>query len=111
MLCFFISAPALSNETSYSSLIEDLPLMQGMLEQEADSVVFDKPSGRIIESVVISQKRKKEIKQFYKQNLPPLGWRYNKNTATFSRENENLKIVIKEQKNKSVIHFIITPKK
>ena len=43
------SLPAVA-ASSYSTIIEDLPLMPGMVEKTDDAVIFDKPGGRIVET-------------------------------------------------------------
>jgi len=107
LLSFLISFSAYAAD--YSSIIEDLPLMQNMQELTDDSVSFDKPAGRIVQLTTITSASIPEISKFYKQSLPPLGWEQ-KSKNTFARENEVMKIEIKNSGSKNYVTFTIQPK-
>ena len=76
-------------EDKFFSAIEDLPLMDGLSEVDGVGVIFDSPSGRIVELLSIGEVNKNVVSNFYSQTLPQLGWTEiapNK----FSREDEIL---------------------
>ena len=83
--------PAFAADTVYSSVLDDLPLMQGMTERPDDTVIFDKPGGRIVEFSAETAESKEAVKDFYQQALPPLGWKAAQ-PLKFIRDKEELKI-------------------
>lgn len=105
-LCLLLASPAYAVDVTYSTILPDLPLMQGMTEQASDAVVFDKASGRIVELTAISTSSPADILAFYQKTLPPLGWQM-QGSGTFVREQE--KLVISFDSN-NVTHFSISPK-
>ena len=100
--------PARADALHYSAVIEDLPLMNGMAENSDDAVIFDKPGGRIVESVTHIAASEQEIDNFYRQNLPALGWKL-VSAGQFLRDGESLQIKIEAAKNTREVHFILTP--
>lgn len=94
--------------TVYSSVLDDLPLMQGMVEKPEDTVIFDKPGGRIVEFSVRTASSADEVKDFYKQALPPLGWK-SRSPLKYVRETEALEINFDKMGGKTIVHFALTP--
>ena len=105
-LCLVLALPAYAADVAYSTILPDLPLMQGMTEQASDAVVFDKPSGRIVDLTATSTAAPADILAFYQKTLPPLGW-HMQGSGIFVREQE--KLVISFDSN-NVTHFSISPK-
>ena len=108
-LLLLTSLPALAVTIAYSKTIEDLPMMIGMTEQSEDAVIFDKPGGRIVETSAEVYSSAADVKRFYTETLPALGW-----TAlpelSFSREGETLKINIEKKDDIiNIVHFNLTP--
>ncbi len=102
------SLPAVAAQTGYSSIIDDLPLMKEMTEKPDDTVVFDKPAGRIIEITAETSAAMPEIRKFYDDTLPPLGWKMSA-PLKFIRDNEMLKIRIEQTEETTLVHFTLTP--
>lgn len=100
--------PAFAAETVYSSVIDDLPLMQGMVEKPDDTIIFDKPGGRIAEFSAETSAAPEAVKNFYQQALPPLGWQFRK-TSTFIRDGETLKMDFDKNGGETLVHFTLTP--
>ena len=100
--------PVMAAETVYSSVVDDLPLMQGMIEKPDDTVIFDKPGGRIIEFSAETSTAAEAVKSFYLQALPPLGWKSSR-ASQFTRDNETLKIDFEKAGKKTLVHFTLTP--
>jgi len=71
--------------------IEDLPLMPGLAEAPDAGVVFDTPSGRIVQTEATGQVSRDQVLVFYAETLPQLGWRLLA-ADLFRREDEVLKI-------------------
>lgn len=88
LLVFMADATA---QGSFSSAIDDLPLMEGLNEAEGGTMVFDSSSGRIVESLTSGQVSRSRVIQFYSETLPQLGW-FEISPGHFERENEILKI-------------------
>ena len=105
-----IAPPALAAPAAYSTVIEDLPLMPGMVEKTADAVVFDKPGGRIVETVAESRASETEIRGFYAETLPSLGWEALSPSA-YGRDDEALTLDIAQKNGLVTIHFNLTPRK
>jgi hypothetical protein len=83
------SADACAQDAQFLSTIEDLPLMPGLTEDADRSVVFDAPSGRIVESFATGAVDRDRVIDFYARTLPQLGWRAD-DGARFVREGEVL---------------------
>ena len=66
------AAPAAEN--AFLAGVEDLPLMPGLAEIADAATVFDAPQGRIVESYAAGTVAAAEIRSFYAQTLPQLGW-------------------------------------
>ncbi len=88
----------------------DIPLMPGLYEVPDELVVFDKPGGRIIESVAASKALAGgEIRAFYNQVLPQMGWSKSGPNA-FIRQDELLIMKIETQDDLSIIRFMVSPR-
>ncbi len=70
---------------------EDLPLAPTLVAVESDAVIFDSPSGRIVEAVAVGGTSRSEVVAFYQQTLPELGWEILDETR-YRREGERLVI-------------------
>ncbi|HEY8352375.1 MAG TPA: hypothetical protein VIK87_07510 [Sphingomonadales bacterium] len=55
--------------------LNDVPLAPGLVEVEAERLVFDKPEGRIVQAAATGKRPVEEIGAFYRETLPQLGWR------------------------------------
>jgi len=108
MLLLLTSLPALAAPAAYSSVIEDLPLMPGMVEKTDEAVVFDKPGGRIVETSAEITAAALEIENFYRQTLPSLGWKALP-SAGFVREEERLTLSIEKRGDAALVHFNLKP--
>lgn len=96
-------------KTRYFELIPDLPIMEGMQPIPEESAVFDKAQGRIVIQIAKSDSLSKEqIKEFYKQTLPALGWKYQRNSV-YLREGEALEIEIFFENQKNKVKFFLRP--
>ena len=54
--------------------VDDVPLMPGLQEAEADALVFDSPWGRVVEAYATGAVAPDRILAFYAETLPQLGW-------------------------------------
>tara|TARA_B100002003_G_scaffold15953_1_gene13322 strand:- start:242 stop:694 length:453 start_codon:yes stop_codon:yes gene_type:complete len=103
------TAEPASDVFSFVAGFEALPLMPGMHNVAGSSVVFDTPTGRIIESAIAGITTPDEIKIFYARSLPQLGWERFVETE-YRREDEILKLEISSDGDYVVVHFFLSPK-
>lgn len=111
-LMVFISQPVSAqspDEPAFLTTINDVPLMPGLQELEDEALVFDKPSGRIVETTAAGKSvSKAEIEEFYSRTLPQLGWaRIGPNH--YAREGESLHLSVSQQEQFGLIHFSVKP--
>ncbi len=78
-------------EDKFLSAIDDLPLMAQLDEIAGGVMVFDSPSGRIVEALTMGKVLKEDVEQFYSDTLPQLGWE-KRAPGKYSREDEVLKL-------------------
>jgi len=108
LAAFLLIASASAQETGFIAEIDDLPLMPGLAEVEGAGVVFDKPSGRIVEAYARGAVTRESVAAFYRDTLPQLGW---VETAglTFAREGESLSIEFLPDEGPLTLRFTLKP--
>ena len=85
-------APELKAQpASFVSVLPDLPLMEGLLEDTDSAVVFETDAGRIAEAIASGSLEQKSIVKFYVAALPQLGWHLLSNVR-YQREGEVLSL-------------------
>ena len=94
----------------FFSAIDDLPLMGGLNEVEGGTMVFDSPSGRIVEALSSGKVSRQRVTQFYSETLPQLGW-LETTPGHFVREGEALKIEFQTSPAEVTINvlFLLSP--
>lgn len=104
---------ALAAESRFFSALNDVPLMPGLYELTAETVVFDQPEGRIVESSAVSETEKApEIRAFYGSVLPQLGWNLQKGTEqadSYLRQGEKLTLSLEVRDQLNIVHFSLSP--
>ena len=97
----------------YFMMIQDLPLMPGLVELADQALVFDKPEGRILESAALSQgPSMDEVQEFYRASLPALGWRVSSHAdlgLVYIRDHELLQIRFDRRETSLFVRFMISP--
>jgi hypothetical protein len=88
--------------------IDDLPLMQGLAEVPEAGVVFDKPSGRIVEAYAEGAVARAGVAAFYARTLPQLGWEA-RGGAQFVREGERLQLDYLGTDGELIVRFTLQP--
>lgn len=91
------AAPACA-ETRFFSVIEDLPLAPG-LEEAGPGFWFDDANGRIVAALARGPARPAEVRRFYLDTLPALGWSFSPGAGVdgeivFLRGRERLALLI-----------------
>lgn len=96
-------------EPRFLSTIVDMPLMPGFEETEADSLLFDKPDGRIAQAYAIGGATADEyVTHYYKTVLPGFGWKFD-GAGTFIRGAERIAIESARVQGRSVIRYTLSP--
>lgn len=83
------SAPA----AEFVSVIEDLPLMPGLVEVPGDTMEFEGPTGRIVEVLAAGDVSAAAVEAFYAETLPQLGWRLEA-PGRYRRDDEILSLAV-----------------
>lgn len=115
--CLPLALSPAAAQSAYLDAVEDMPLMDGLAET-GESVVFDKPSGRILRSTAQGDVAPESVEAFYVETLPQLGWtradEYEREGEgghlVFTREGEQLDIQILPQAGGSEVRFSIEPR-
>lgn len=90
-------------------LVEDMPLMPGLAELQDETVSFDKPEGRIIESyAVMDNITREQVSEYYKITLPQFGWGRVKDNVYF-RGQEYLELLFVERAEKTFLRVTVRP--
>jgi len=127
MIRFFallMMAFALSPASAATFLIgvDDLPLMDGLVESSEEALSFDKPDGRIVRTSATGPVAPEEVRRFYVETLPQLGWisapdnnggGETEQVLIFERERERLRIATHAPRQAATqmirVHFSIEP--
>jgi hypothetical protein len=86
----------------------DVPLMPGLAEIDGAATVFDKPDGRIIETLAEGALRLTEVEKFYAQTLPALGWQ-SRGQGLYERDGERLTLGLGGRDGAVTVRFLIAP--
>lgn len=113
-----MSAPVLAqgipaanpSAATFFHALNDIPLVPGARELPDEGISFDKPEGRIMGATAVSEAGTPEqIRSFYNQALPPLGWA-SQPDGSFVRETERLRLNIEAHEGVSVIRLQVEPR-
>lgn len=104
------NAPAAAAPARFFSSMQDVPLVTGLTELSDQTVTFDKPEGRIIESVAeIESGSFDSVKKSYDETLPQLGWgRIAENS--YARENEFLHLNFETYDGRNFVRVLVRPR-
>ena len=93
--------------------LEDMPLPDGVAQIENGSLSFGNEEIRLFETYFSSEKKSfKEIKKFYEDTLPQMGWvrkKRTEQTILFERDGETLEIS-EESKKPLILRLIVKSK-
>lgn len=101
------AAPAVAQDGFFSD-VPDLPLMQGLEEVPEQSIVFDKPEGRIVETFAVGTVTQDAVIAFYRETLPQLGWTA-QGPATYHRGDEQLVLAFTPAREGLIVRFTLSP--
>lgn len=110
-LAFPAAAPMAQDAQRFVSVINDLPLMSGLVEA-GEGVEFATPGGRIAEATAHGVRKgavsREAVLAFYAQTLPQLGWAP-AGGARFVREGETLDLQFGEDGGALTVRFSLAP--
>lgn len=111
VLCLFtLKAYAQNNDLAFFTALQDIPLKPGLVELSDQTLIFDKPQGRIVESIAeIENGTQDDIRLYYAQSLPQLGWEQ-EGKGAYSRKQERLKLTFEEFENKRFLRVMLEPR-
>lgn len=95
-------------EAVFLSVIEDIPVMPGLVEDETRALVFDAAQGRLAETYARGKTGAKAVREFYGETLPALGWRA-EGASRWVREGEALTLDIAETADGLDVRFSLSP--
>jgi hypothetical protein len=111
LAALFLCAPTAQTvsaaEGTFLNELEDLPLPSGLTESPG-GVLFDSPTGRIVEATAQGNIDADQVLTFYAQTLPELGWQ-KVGPSSYRRDNELLKIEVDAQRRPVLVHFSVVP--
>jgi len=87
------AGPVLAQGAKFLSVLDDLPLMPGLVEVPEAAMVFDGPTGRIVEAFAAGHVPAPAVAAFYAETLPQLGWRATA-PGEYRRDEEILKLEV-----------------
>ncbi len=94
--------------TDYVAEVDDLPLMPGLRQLLGAGLVFDKPSGRIVEVYAQGEVKPGAVRAFHARSLPPLGWQV-AGEAAFRRDGEILLVEFVTLERPLLVRFSLRP--
>lgn len=101
---------AIAGEPQFFSELSDIPLMPGLYELADETVVFDKPEGRIVETAAVSETENiNKIKEFYDSTLPQLGWE-RLGSSDYIRQEEVLHMQTETRQGLNVVKLMVSPR-
>lgn len=74
LLLLPLSGQAETNAPHSFTDAPDLYLMEGLTESVDESLLFDKPEGRIVTAIAYGALTRPDVLAFYQSLLPQLGW-------------------------------------
>ena len=105
-----LSASVLAEEPRFFSQLTDIPVMPGLYELADQAVVFDKPEGRIVTVMAVSETENvNDINAFYNTALPQLGWTRVRD-GVFARQDETLLVGVEAENALSVVKLMVSPR-
>ena len=87
----------------------DVPIMEGLIEIRSERVIFDSPSGRIVQVTAMSDNIDvNNVYSFYNNVLLQFGWIYQQK-GLYYRDGETLRISHKKTTSGWLIHYDLVP--
>jgi len=108
----YAAAKDKDQDSRFVAGFEDLPLMLGLTQVADAGMVFDTPSGRIVEAYANGKVAARDIAAFYERTLPHLGWK-KLSEHRYRREGEILDLEISKggpaEEGSTTVRFYLAP--
>ncbi len=102
-------ATAQDQKPAFFEALYDVPIMPGLLEVKDQTMVFDKPDGKIaIVSAVSKDLSGAQILAFYEGILPQFGWKKIKQNQ-YVRGKEGLELTVLGKSSGAGVQFTLSP--
>lgn len=109
ILCVFAPAASFA-QPHFLSAIPDVPLMEGLQELPDHTLSFDKPEGRIVESIVeIDGVSPGAVQAYYNDTLPQFGW-HPAGGGKYTRHRELLQLSFEVVDGQEYLKFMVMPR-
>jgi hypothetical protein len=105
-----LAAALLLGAAAWIEGVEDLPLMPALTRSATPPVLFDKPSGRIVQANAEGDVQASEVQRFYEASLPQLGWAPAAPMA-WVRGGERLTIDLTATTGRTYVRFTVAPER
>jgi len=102
-----LTAQAMADNAAFLAEVDDLPLAPGLVEQPGGTL-FDSPQGRIVEATAQGSMLEAEVRTFYDEALPQLGWT-RVGPDAYRRDKEILRFEIATEGMRITVHFSLAP--
>ncbi len=99
-------APA--RAAAFVDVLGDVPLAPGLSVVPGSGVMFDTPQGRIVEVYATGAARATQVRTFYRETLPQLGWQPTGHNG-FQREGERLTLNYSRVGRDLTVHYALAP--
>jgi hypothetical protein len=110
--CMIVLAGATARAETFLSVLDDVPVMPGMVELGDEAVAFDAAAGRIVGAAIAGRPRPGldigAVLAFYGASLPSLGWRA-ESPSRFVRDGEVLELAVTIAKGRIRLDFALRP--
>ncbi|HOO81614.1 MAG TPA: hypothetical protein PK513_03835 [Alphaproteobacteria bacterium] len=104
------SVYAQDDSVQFFEVLDDVPLMPGLIELPERSMSFDKPGGRVVESVAeMAAMSVDSVRAYYASVLPQFGWNP-VGGDQFIRNGERLEMMFEDEAGIIILRLSIQPK-
>lgn len=106
LILLVLSVNSQAQGADFFSVLDDIPIMQGLTELPEEALIFDKPDGRIVHTAArLNTLSFQTVSSFYEEVLPQLGWMKGDNDR-YIREGEVLTLSFQRD---GIINFRLKP--
>lgn len=100
---------AQDDSVRFFEVLGDVPMMPGLVERPELAMSYDKPGGRVVESVGdIGTLSTDEVEAYYKAVLPQFGWVFS-GPGAFVRQGERLEFSFENDSDAGLLRISIQP--
>ena len=109
MIAAWLAWGAAASAGEFLAGFDDLPVMPGLSADKEAGIVFDTPSGRIVEGYAAGAVGRRKVQRFYEKTLPQLGWAKTGQNE-YRREGEKLTMDFKGKDGALTVRFTLSPR-